>query len=217
MINVYLVDDHDIVRTGVRRILEDDANISVIGEANTGECAVKWAEGNEADVVLMDLNMPGIGGIEATRRILELNPQQRILILTVAAGEAITDTMDQVGAFGFITKDSLPSDMITAVRKVASGQRLMRAACANSQLVPKEAPSAENFNSLSKRELQIAYYIANGKKAADIAEILELSRKTINSFRYRIFKKLHIESDQEMAKLAAEYGLVDLPFQPNDQ
>ncbi|ENQ1636070.1 LuxR C-terminal-related transcriptional regulator [Klebsiella pneumoniae] len=184
MINVLLVDDHELVRAGIRRILEDIKGIKVAGEACCGEDAVKWCRANSADVVLMDMNMPGIGGLEATRKIAR----------SVA---------------GYLSKGAAPQEVVNAIRCVASGQRYIASDIAQqmalSQIEPEKTESP--FASLSERELQIMLMITKGQKVNEISEQLNLSPKTVNSYRYRMFSKLNIHGDVELTHLAIRHGL----------
>ena len=123
MISVFLVDDHELVRTGIRRILEDVRGLKVTGEAVNGETAVQWCREHEADVILMDMNMPGIGGLEATKKILRARPDARIIVLTVHSENPFPTKVMQAGAAGYLTKCSAPDEMIHAIRAVHSGQR----------------------------------------------------------------------------------------------
>ncbi|HBQ6841035.1 TPA: response regulator [Klebsiella pneumoniae] len=187
MINVLLVDDHELVRAGIRRILEDIKGIKVAGEACCGEDAVKWCRANSADVVLMDMNMPGIGGLEATRKIAR----------SVA------------GTAGYLSKGAAPQEVVNAIRCVASGQRYIASDIAQqmalSQIEPDKTESP--FASLSERELQIMLMITKGQKVNEISEQLNLSPKTVNSYRYRMFSKLNIHGDVELTHLAIRHGL----------
>lgn len=184
MINVLLVDDHELVRAGIRRILEDIKGIKVAGEACCGEDAVKWCRANSADVVLMDMNMPGIGGLEATRKIAR-------------------------SAAGYLSKGAAPQEVVNAIRCVASGQRYIASDIAQqmalSQIEPEKTESP--FASLSERELQIMLMITKGQKVNEISEQLNLSPKTVNSYRYRMFNKLNIHGDVELTHLAIRHGL----------
>ncbi|WP_449357559.1 response regulator, partial [Alishewanella longhuensis] len=123
MINVLLVDDHELVRTGISRILMDERGIKVIGEANSGEEALQFCRQHEPDVVLMDMNMPGMGGITATKRILHYCPDIKILALSISCEEPVPTKVMQLGAAGFISKNSAPKEMIMAIKKVYSGVR----------------------------------------------------------------------------------------------
>ncbi len=211
MINVYLVDDHELVRTGIRRILEDIRGFKVIGEAVSGENAVQWLRENQADVILMDMNMPGIGGLEATKKILRFNPDAKIIVLTVQTETPFPLKVMQAGAVGYLTKCSAPDEMIQAIRSVNSGQRYISPEIAQQiALSQVSAPTGDNpFKSLSDREMQITLMITKGNKVQDIAESLNLSPKTVNSYRYRLFEKLNINGDVELTRMAIRYGILD--------
>ena len=211
MICVFLVDDHELVRTGIRRILEDVRGLKVVGEADSGEQAVQWFRENQADVILMDMNMPGIGGLEATKKILRFNPDTKIIVLTVQTETPFPLKVMQAGAAGYLTKCSAPDEMIQAIRSVNSGQRYISPAIAQqialSQVCP--APTDNPFKALSDREMQITMMITKGNKVQDIAESLNLSPKTVNSYRYRLFEKLNINGDVELTRMAIRYGILD--------
>ncbi len=210
MINVYLVDDHELVRTGIRRILEDTRGIKVIGEAETGEDAVQWCREHYPDVILMDMNMPGIGGLEATRKILRYNPDVKIIVLTVHTENPFPTKMMQAGAVGYLTKGAAPEEVINAIRMVNSGQRYISPEIAQQMALSSFSSDAENpFKDLSERELQIMLMITKGQKVTDISEQLNLSSKTVNSYRYRLFKKLNISGDVELTHLAIRHGMLD--------
>ena len=177
MINVLLVDDHELVRAGIRRILEDIKGIKVAGEACCGEDAVKWCRANSADVVLMDMNMPGIGGLEATRKIARMFVDTKVIMLTVHTENPLPARVMQAGAAGYLSKGAAPEKT--------------------------ESP----FASLSERELQIMLMITKGQKVNEISEQLNLSPKTVNSYRYRMFSKLNIHGDVELTHLAIRHGL----------
>ena len=187
MINVLLVDDHELVRAGIRRILEDIKGIKVVGEACCGEDAVKWCRSNSVDVVLMDMNMPGIVHTE--------NP--------------LPAKVMQAGAAGYLSNGAAPQEVVSAIRSVYSGQRYIASDIAQqmalSQIEPEKTESP--FASLSERELQIMLMITKGQKVNEISEQLNLSPKTVNSYRYRMFSKLNIHGDVELTHLAIRHGL----------
>ena len=210
MINVFLVDDHELVRTGIRRILEGVRGISVIGETNSGEEAIKWCRSNHADIILMDMNMPGIGGIEATRKIKKLYPENRIIVVTIQTENPFPSKVMEAGGDGYITKSAGPDEMINAIRVVYSGQRYISPEIAQQMALSQISSNAENpFKSLSERELQIMMMITKGEKVTQISEQLHLSPKTVNSYRYRLFSKLEISGDVELTHLAIRYGMLD--------
>lgn len=210
VINVFLVDDHELVRTGIRRILEDVRGIKVVGEAQSGETAVAFCRQYHPDVILMDMNMPGIGGLEATRKILRIRPDVRIIVLTIHCENPFPTKVMQAGAAGYLTKGAAPDEMIQAIRLVHSGQRYISPEIAQQMALSQFASADENpFKSLSERELQIMMMITKGQKVTDISEQLNLSPKTVNSYRYRLFSKLDISGDVELTHLAIRYGMLD--------
>lgn len=209
MIRVLLVDDHELVRAGIRRILEDIKGFQVVGEACCGEDAVKWCRNNNVDVVLMDMNMPGIGGLEATRKIVRYSPDVKIIMLTIHTENPLPARVMQAGASGYLSKGAAPQEVVNAIRQVNAGQRYIASDIAQqmalSQIEPQKTDSP--FDCLSKRELQIMLMITRGQKVADISEQLNLSPKTVNSYRYRMFSKLNISGDVELTHLAIRHGL----------
>ena len=210
MITVYLVDDHELVRTGIRRILEDEPGIKVIGEAADGETAVQWSRKNEADVILMDMNMPGMGGLEATRKILRYQNHARIIVLTIHTENPFPTKVMQAGASGYLTKGAKPPEVIQAIRQVAVGQRYLSPEIAQQMALSQFNQKDENpFKALSERELQIMLMITNGEKVNDISTCLNLSPKTVNSYRYRLFTKLKVSGDVELTRLAIRYKILD--------
>jgi len=210
MINVFLVDDHELVRTGIRRLLEDVRGIKVVGEADSGETAVQWCRSNDTDIVLMDMNMPGIGGIEATRRILRLNPDVKIIVISIHGEEPYPTKVMQAGAAGYLTKGAAPLEMINAIRQVKAGQRYLSPEIAQQMALSQFKPPQDNpFQALSERELQIMMMITTGQKVNDISEQLSLSPKTVNSYRYRLFAKLEVSGDVELTHLAIRHGILD--------
>jgi two-component system invasion response regulator UvrY len=207
---VLLVDDHELVRIGIKRLLQDVNGIKVVGEASTGEEAIKIAKELIPDVVLMDVQMPGIGGLEATRKMIRHNPDIKILALTVFDDEPYPSRLLQAGAAGYITKGCAAEEMVRGIRTVHAGQRYISSEIAQ-QLALKRFTKAEDspLDILSERELQIMLMITSGQKVQEISDKLCLSPKTVNSYRYRIFEKLGINSDVELTLMAIRLGLVE--------
>ncbi|AIX50832.1 two-component system response regulator UvrY [Pantoea sp. ICBG 1758] len=209
MISLLLVDDHELVRAGIRRILEDIKGLVIAGEAACGEDAVKWCRQHTVNVVLMDMNMPGIGGLEATRKIVRYNPDIRIIMLTIHTENPLPARVMQAGASGYLSKGAAPQEVVSAIRAVHAGQRYIASDIAQqmalSQIEPQKAESP--FSCLSERELQIMLMITRGQKVTEISEQLNLSPKTVNSYRYRMFSKLNISGDVELTHLAIRHGL----------
>jgi len=210
LIKILLVDDHELVRTGIRRIINDIRGMSVVGEAQSGEDAVAWCRKNHTDIILLDINMPGIGGLEAMHRILRHNDDIKIIMLTMHTEHPFPTKVMQAGAAGYLSKAASPEEVINAIRAVNSGQRYLPAEIAQQMALSKIAPIDDNpFGLLSERELQIMMMITKGKRVVDISEELNLESKTINSYRYRLFKKLDVNGDVELTHLAIRHGMLD--------
>lgn len=210
MIKVLLVDDHELVRLGIKRLLQDVHGFKVLGEASTGEDAVLLAKELMPDVVVMDVQMPGIGGLEATRKMLRHNPDIKILALTVYEDEPYPSRLLQAGAAGYITKGCDPEEMIRAIRTIHSGQRYISPTIAQQIAIKRFTKGEESpLDILSERELQIMLMITQGMKVQDIAKKLCLSPKTVNSYRYRIFEKLNIKSDVDLTLMAMRLGMIE--------
>ncbi|ATC87026.1 UvrY/SirA/GacA family response regulator transcription factor [Pseudoalteromonas sp. NZS127_1] len=212
MINVLLVDDHELVRTGIKRILDDVRGFKVIGEAKTGEEAVQFCRQHAPNIVLMDMNMPGMGGLEATKKICRYCPDVKIIVLTVNCEDPFPSKVMQIGAHGFLTKGAGSDEMVRAIRCVHAGQRYIAPEIAQQiALAQVTGRTDENpFQSLSERELQIMLMITKGEKAQNIAERLNLSSKTVNSYRYRMFEKLNVGGDVELTHLAIRHKMIDI-------
>ena len=210
MIKVLVVDDHDLVRMGITRMLADIDDIQVVGEAACGEEAVRLARELHPQVVLMDVKMPGIGGLEATRKLLRQDPDIRVVVVTVCDEEPFPSRLLQAGAAGYLTKGAGLDEMIKAIRAVSSGQHYISPEIAH--LLAMKTLGKENnspFEALSEREIQITMMIIGCQKVQEISDRLFLSPKTVNSYRYRIFEKLGINSDVELALLAVRHGLLN--------
>ena len=210
MIRVIVVDDHQLVRIGTRRLLEDIPGIEIVGEAGSGEEAVELVKQHKPDVVLMDIQMPGIGGLEATRRCLRAHPEVKILAVTIYEDEPYPSKLLNVGAAGYLTKRADVDEMLLAIRKVVSGQRYISAEIAQ-QLALRPYSDAEGspFDALSSREMQITLMVIMGHKVQEISEKLSLSPKTVNSYRYRIFAKVGVKNNVELVKAALQCGVLD--------
>ena len=211
MIKIIVVDDHDLVRTGIIRLLEDTDKITVVAEANCGEDAVKLCREIDPCVVLMDINMPGIGGLEATKKIIRFNPDIKIIAVTAYNDEPFAARFMQAGASGFISKGAGVAEILTAIVKVRSGQRYISPEIAQRMaLKPFSEQNLSPFDLLSEREMQTVLMIVSCNKVQEISDKLCVSPKTINTYRYRIFEKLGISGDVELTILAMKYGIVDL-------
>jgi two-component system, NarL family, invasion response regulator UvrY len=210
MIRVLLVDDHHLVRAGIRRILNDVPGIGVVGEADCGEEALRLAREDLPDVVLMDVSMPGIGGLEATRRLRRLYPSLRIIVLTVHTGGPYPTRLLDAGAAGYLTKGCGVEEIANAIREVHSGRRYIGADIAR-ELALSLLPGSEKspFDRLSHRELQVMLMVTHGQGVQEISEQLCLSPKTVSTYRYRLYEKLGVGNDVELTRLAMRHGIVD--------
>jgi two-component system, NarL family, invasion response regulator UvrY len=209
LIRVLIADDHHLVRTSIAHLLNAEADISVVGEAANGEDAIAETRRLEPDVVLMDIRMPGIGGLEATRKIHRTMPGTRVLVLTAWLEETFAQRLLDAGAYGFLGKGSQHDEMVTAIRGVFAGQRYVSPEIAQ-RLVLSRIDAPDNpFDQLSQREMQVAMMIVNCQKVADISDRLFLSPKTVNTYRYRIFDKLGVHTDVELTHLGLRHGLVE--------
>lgn len=208
-----VVDDHDLVRMGITRMLADIQGIKVIGESDSGEDALKRARELKPDVVLMDIKMPGIGGLEATRKLVNVYADMKVIAVTACEDDPFPTRLMQAGAAGYLTKGSSLDEMVRAIRQVFAGQRYISPNIAQQLALKAFEPNKGQtpFDSLSEREIQIALMIASCHKVQAISDKLCLSPKTVNTYRYRIFDKLKITSDVELAMLAVRHGVVDTP------
>jgi two-component system invasion response regulator UvrY len=210
MITVLLVDDHEIVRAGVRRLLADVSGVKVIADVASGEEAVKFVREKRPNVVLMDVRMPGIGGLEATRKLLRIDPDIKVIVLTSYNEEPFPSKLVNAGALGYMTKETSVEEMVLAIRTVHAGQKYMSPEIAQ-QLAFKHLCDAtlNPFESLSEREMQVLIMITSGQKVQDISDKLCLSPKTVNTYRYRLFEKLGASSDVDLTHLAIRHGILD--------
>ncbi|MEE2770364.1 MAG: UvrY/SirA/GacA family response regulator transcription factor [Pseudomonadota bacterium] len=210
MIKVFIVDDQNLIRTGIKKLLSDIPGIKVIGEAADGENAIKMLKEHEPDIILMDIKMPGMGGLEATKKILRNYSEVKIIALTICEDDLFPSRLLQAGAYGYLTKGASVPEMVKAIRSVHAGQRYISPEIASQLAIKHITDQGETpFDTLSERELQVALMIVNGHKVQEISDKLCLSPKTVNSYRYRIFEKLNIKSDVELTHLAFRHNLLD--------
>jgi two-component system invasion response regulator UvrY len=210
MIRVIFVDDHAMVRAGLRASLAKVADIEVVGEAGTGEEGVKLARELKPHVVLMDLHLPGISGLEAAARICSHDPECKVIALTGQNESPFPRKFMEAGASGYVTKEGPVDELIAAIRQVAAGRRFISQHIAQAMaLDAMNGNSQSPFDSLTKREIEIAVALAHGEDMPTIAKRLHLSAKTVASHKYNVFKKLEVDSDVGLAHLALRHGLVD--------
>ncbi|WP_431026225.1 UvrY/SirA/GacA family response regulator transcription factor [Halomonas sp. H5] len=215
MIRVIVADDHHLVRTSIARMLDAEEGITVVAEAADGEEAIAQARQHRPDIVLMDIRMPGIGGLEATRKIIKGMSDIRVLVLTAYLEDAFAQRLLDAGASGFISKGTELPEMVNAIRSVFAGQRYISPEMAQRLALSRISIQDNPFDQLSQRELQVAMMIVNCHKVSDISDRLFLSPKTVNTYRYRIFEKLGVHSDVELTHMGLRYGLVE-GYQSNE-
>lgn len=210
VIKVLLVDDHELVRTGFRHILQDSPGIDVVGEAESGEDAVVKARQLKPDLVLMDVNMPGIGGIEATRRVRRQNPATQVIAVTVLSDAPFPEQLHEAGALGYLTKGCPAEELFQAIKVVAAGRPFISNEVSQKLTLAMLTGSNPDspFNRLSQREMQVLMMITQGQKTQFISDSLCLSPKTVSTYRHRLFEKLDVETDVELTLLAIRHGLI---------
>lgn len=213
MITVLVADDHAMVRTGIVRMLEEAPDISVVGQVASGEEAIRQCRVLQPNVVLMDVRMPGIGGLEATRKLCQTSPKTRIVAVSAYDQEPMPSRLLKAGAAGYVSKEASEDEILAAIRQVAKGRRYLSPMVAQTIALKTydDEEGGSPFDCLSDREMQICLMIANCQKVHDIAEDLHITSKTVNSYRYRMFEKLNIDGDVELTHLAMRHGLIDAP------
>lgn len=207
MIRILLVDDHELVRTGIAALLNAADGVTVVGVAQSGEEAVNDVVTLAADVVIMDVNMPGIGGVEACRRILKRDPGVKIIAISVQNDGPIPQQLLKLGVMGFISKGSSVEEMIFAIKKIMTGKRYLCTEVANNLALQGLSGNSESpFAKLSQREGEVVTLILQGKTIQEMAAMLVISDKTVNTYRYRLYEKLQIKNDVELTRLAVKFG-----------
>jgi two-component system invasion response regulator UvrY len=209
MIHVMLVDDHAVVRMGFKLLLEAANDIKVVAEAENGEQAIKLYSEHKPDVVVMDITMPGIGGLEAIERIMARDNTARILVLSAHEDSVHPKRVLNAGALGYLTKRSAPEELITAIRTVAQRKRYLEANIAQQMAIQQISGETNPVDVLSGREFEVFMALAQGKSTNDIAETLCLSPRTIGTHLYNIKQKLNASNQAEIALIAMRSGLID--------
>ena len=211
MIRIMLVDDHDLFRAGVRSILQAQDGMVVVGEYANGEDAVNAVRTEAPDLILMDVNMPGIGGVEATRKILKIAPNARVIAVTVLSDDPFPNQLLDAGARGYISKGSGSEEMLEAIRMVMRGQHYISGDVAQKLTLANFRKGGESsvLGTLSAREMQVMMMITQGQGNQQISDTLFLSPKTISTYRHRLYEKLDVSNDVELTHLAIRHGLLE--------
>lgn len=208
-IRVYLIDDHALVRTGMKMILSGEMDIEVVGDCDTGEDALREIRTLKPDVVLCDLHLPGMSGLEITERITRGPLETRVIIVSVLEDGPLPKRLLEAGAAGYIGKAGDATELLRAVREVARGKRYLGVNVAQNMALSNVSGAESPFDQLSPRELEVAMLLIQGLRQEDIAKRLSLSAKTVNTHKTRLFQKVGIHDNIALARLAAQYGLLD--------
>jgi two-component system, NarL family, invasion response regulator UvrY len=207
-IRVFLVDDHALVRTGIKMILGNEVDIEVVGEAEEGEQALRQIRTLKPGIVLCDLHLPGLSGLDITERLVKGKSTSKVIIVSVLEDGPLPKRLIEAGAWGYIGKAGDAGELLRAVRQVARGKRYLGSNVAQNMALANgegESPFAE----LTERELEVMMLLAQGLRQGEIATRLSLSPKTVHTHKSRLFQKLEVQDTIALARLAAQYGLKD--------
>lgn len=208
-IRIVLVDDHAVVRAGFRRLLDEAADMQVVAEGESGEEAYQAYLRHRPDVAVLDIAMPGIGGLSAIRRIMTKDKNARILVLSVYEDPVLASRVLQSGALGYLTKRCVPELLIEAVRVIADGKQFLDREIAQELAFGQMSSKPDPFKNLSEREFEVFCMLAKGVSVNDIAALLCLSPKTVGTYQTHILKKLGVSNSVSLARLAIRRGLIE--------
>jgi len=208
-VGVMLVDDHAVVRMGFRMLLEGSTDIKVLGEADSGEEAVRRFGELRPDVIVMDISMPGIGGLEAIDRILAKDPDMRILVLSAHEDAMHARRVLKAGAAGYLTKRSAAEELMRAIRMVSQGKTYLEPGIAQQMAVEQVSGERNPVDTLSEKEFKVFLSLASGRSVQEIAEVMSLSPRTVGTHLYNIKQKLGASNSAELAIIAIRAGLID--------
>lgn len=210
MTNVFIADDHPLIREGLKKILSAEPNMKVVGEANNVIELFKQLDRLAVNILLLDITMPGESGLDALKQLRQKYPHVPVLILSIHPEHRFAVRALKAGASGYIMKQSAVEELVQAIRKVVDGGKYVSAALAE-QLATELDPASDELphEILSDREFQVMRLIASGKKSSEISEELSVTLSTVNTYRTRIFEKMNIHSNVELARYAIEHGLIE--------
>jgi len=209
-VRVLIADDHAVVRQGIRQILSDAPEVRIVAEASTGAEALELMRESDVDLVILDLSMPGLNGLDVVRQLRHDSPAVRILVLSVHPEEQYAVRVMKAGASGYLTKDSAPEQLISALRYIAGGHKYVTATLAERLATELESGSDKlPHETLSDREYQVMLLLAEGLRVQDIAEKLTLSAKTVSTYRTRLLQKMNMRSSTEIVRYALRHGLIN--------
>jgi two-component system, NarL family, invasion response regulator UvrY len=210
MIRILIADDHAIVREGLKQILSESSDFVVVAEASTGQEVLEKTKRNDLDVVILDIAMPGRGGLDILKEIKSQKPRLSVLMLSMYPEEQYAVRVLKSGASGYLTKESAPSELVKAVRQISQGKKYISPSLAEKLAVDLEiSPDKPPHEILSDREYQVMCMIASGKTLKEIADGLSLSIKTISTYRSRILEKMNMKTNAELTHYAIKNRLVD--------
>lgn len=207
MIRILIADDHAIVRSGLRQIIATTSDIEVTGEATRGAEVITKARGGDYDLLLLDMNMPGLSGIDLIRHLKAAQPDLLILVLSMNNEGQVVSRALRAGAAGYVTKDSEPEILLAAIRKVAKGGRFLDPALVDQMVFDTGKANAQPHELLSNREFQVMQLLASGHSLNDIGETLNISAKTISTHKMRLMEKLGIDNIADLVRYAIRHGL----------
>ncbi|PYF84064.1 MULTISPECIES: response regulator [Marinomonas] len=212
MLKVLIVDDHDVVSQGIGRVLQDVKGVDVVGVVHSGEEAIAHSKTLQPDIILMDIHMPGIGGLGATKEIKRIMPRIKIIGLSALDDNLYPVKLLEAGASGYLTKGTKTSEILEAIEMVSRGEHYISKNIAQKMALSKFSIDEQGspLGQLSDRELQVAQMIIDCKKSHEIADLLNVSPKTVSTYRTRIFSKLNIDSDVELIHLAIRYNVLGM-------
>lgn len=205
---ILLVDDHAVVRSGLRRLLENSNSVEVVAEADCGEAAYQLYGEINPDIVVMDISMPGMGGIESAKRILQRYNHAKIIIFSMHEAVSFASQALKTGVKGFVTKTGMAEDLLHAVLDVAKGKTFLSAGIAQKIALQTLMGDADPMHQLSSREFEVFRLLAEGKRVEEVADMLKISQKTVANYYTIIKQKLGVSSPVEMVRLAMKHGLI---------
>jgi len=209
MIRVFLVDDHGLMRTGYRMLLESQPDMQLLGEAGTGDEALPAIRALRPDVVVSDLHLPGMSGLELAERLLRVDDAPKLVIVSMQRDGPMPRRLLDLGVSGYLTKDCEGQEVLRAIRDAVRGKRYVSADIAQQIALARVDGGRSPFDALSARELEIAVRLARGQRPADIAVELSLSPKTVSTHKTRLFEKLGVSDTVALVRLARQYGLIE--------
>ena len=209
MIRVLLIDDHALVRSGLRMVMEQQTDLVCVGEASSGEEGLALARKHRPEIVLCDLHLPGMSGLEVTERLVRGHPYTRVIVVSMQEDGPLPRRLLEIGASGYVSKGCQAEELLRAIRDVARGKRYIGAEIARSLAFGSLNGGDTPFEELSPRELEIAMMLVQGLRMSEIARRLNLSPKTVSTHKYRLLEKLALDDTIALARMASQHGLAD--------